>query len=222
MKIKTFTDMLDATAVQFNMEREEVQKLVDFTIEYQPKAIGLLPEYWEWVMDEYKASGNTFTKIIGTCGFPTGLESTEQKLVDIDEGLKLGAREIDITNNISFVKDGAYDKMAKELKTLVEHSAGCTTKVIVETPKLTPEEIVNVTKVVAESGADMIKTATGHYGVTMMEHVQTIYSVYKDQYPIKAAGGIRDLATIEAMMEYNVVRFGIGIRAIDAIMKECE
>ena len=177
-------------------------------------------EFEELAARMIKEAGNDVSLKIGPVGFPYGTNTTEEKLAEIKKGLENGAGEFDFTNNIEFIKKGDWDAMLKELKTLVKAAGDITTKVIVETPKLTDEEIVKAAQIVLESGATFIKTGTGHFGATTLHHVQLINETVGGKLKIKAASGIRDLKTVEEMMANGVTRFGIGISGIRGIIEE--
>ncbi|MBR3227465.1 MAG: deoxyribose-phosphate aldolase [Erysipelotrichaceae bacterium] len=221
MNIQEFAKMVDATAVQFNMDRQEIVDLMNLVNKYQFKAYAVMPEYDELATQMAKEAGNTVSLKIGPVGFPYGTPSTEEKLAEIRKGLANGAGEFDFTNNIEFIKKGDYEAMLKELKQLVTAAGpGMTTKVIIETPQLTDEEIVKAAQTVLESGATFVKTGTGHFGATTLHHVQLINEAVGGKIKIKAASGIRDLKTVEEMMKFGVTRFGIGIRGIKGIVEE--
>ncbi len=224
MKKSEFAKMVDATAVQYNMEEKVVRELLEIANEYEFKAVAVMHEFWPMAKEMLAEANNTETAFVGGAGFPDGTCSTEEKLEEIKKGLAFGAREFDFSNNINFIKEGKYDLMLEELKTLVSATEGCLTKVILETPKLTDEEIRRASEVVIESGADFIKTATGHNGPTTIEHVKVIADAIKGkgEIQIKAAGGVRDLETVEEMVALGVTRFGIGIKTLKSILAECE
>ena len=52
-------------------------------------------------------------------GFPLGYSTTEAKVEEVKKALEDGASEIDMVVNISDVKNGAYDKVEKEIKTCI-------------------------------------------------------------------------------------------------------
>ncbi len=220
MNIEEFAQIVDATAVQFNMDEQEIIDLMNLVNKYKFKAYAVMPEFDELAARMIKEAGNDVSLKIGPVGFPYGTNSTEEKLADIRKGQELGCGEFDFTNNIEFIKKGDWDAMLKELKTLVKAAGDITTKVIVETPKLTDEEIVKAAQIVLESGATFIKTGTGHFGATTLHHVQLINETVGGKLKIKAASGIRDLKTVEEMMANGVTRFGIGIRGIKGIIEE--
>ena len=221
MNIEEFAQIVDATAVQFNMDEQEIIDLMDLVNKYRFKAYAVMPEFEELAARMIKEAGNDVSLKIGPVGFPYGTNPTEEKLAEIKKGLENGAGEFDFTNNIEFIKKGDYEAMLKELKQLVTAAGpNMTTKVIVETPQLTDEEIVKAAEVVLESGATFIKTGTGHFGATTLHHVQLINETVGGRLKIKAASGIRDLKTVEEMMANGVTRFGIGIRGIKGIIEE--
>ena len=220
MNIEEFAQIVDATAVQFNMDEQEIIDLMNLVNKYRFKAYAVMPEFEELAARMIKEAGNDVSLKIGPVGFPYGTNTTEEKLAEIKKGLENGAGEFDFTNNIKFIKKGDWDAMLKELKTLVKAAGDITTKVIVETPKLTDEEIVKAAQIVLESGATFIKTGTGHFGATTLHHVQLINETVGGKLKIKAASGIRDLKTVEEMMANGVTRFGIGIRGIRGIIEE--
>ena len=97
----------------------------------------------------------------------------------------------------------------------MDRPARITFKVIIEAPLLTADEIDRAANLVVEAGADWVKTGTGWTtGGTTMEHLKIIRGVLSrraSSVGLKAAGGIRDLATLLAMREeYGVGRFGVG------------
>ncbi|MBR3227103.1 MAG: deoxyribose-phosphate aldolase [Erysipelotrichaceae bacterium] len=223
MNITEFAGMVEATAVQYNMAEEEIIELMDLVNRYRFKAYAVMPEYEELAERLLKEAGNDVTVKLCGIDFPDGTSPTEEKIARIKHYLKKGVGEIDIFNNIDFVKSGNYEAMADELRQLVAAAGeGMVTKVIIETPKLSDEEIVMAARTVMESGVSFVKTASGYYGPTTLHHVELINETLKGRIGIKAAGGIRDLETIEKMMANGVTRFGIGIRGIKGIIKELE
>jgi deoxyribose-phosphate aldolase len=60
-----------------------------------------------------------------------------------------------------------------------------------------------------EEGADFVKTSTGLApGGATVEDIRLMRSVVGEKVGVKAAGGIRDLATALAMIEAGATRLG--------------
>ena len=94
-------------------------------------------------------------------GFPLGYQTTKAKCAETEEALASGALEIDTVIPIGAVKDENYKLIFDELVALKKISGTHTLKVIIETCLLTDPEKRMLTKLIAESGADFIKTSTG-------------------------------------------------------------
>ena len=82
-------------------------------------------------------------------------------------------------------------------------------------------EICKAAEIAVQSGADFVKTGTG-WGPkpTTVEHIRIIRNTIGDSAQIKAAGGIRDLNTMLAMIDAGCARFGIGINSAVNILRE--
>ena len=73
-----------------------------------------------------------------------------------------------------------------------------------------------------EGGAQYVKTSIGGGHVTTIHQVEIVSRVNRGRIGIKASGGIRDLATVDAMLEFGVNRFGVGLNAAFEIMRAAD
>ena len=142
-------------------------------------------------------------------GFPLGYSVTEAKVAETKQAVKDGAHEIDMVINISDVKNGMYDKVEKEIRTLKEACEGHILKVIIETCYLTKEEKIAMCKAVTNAGADYIKTSTGFgTGGAAIEDIRLFKEHIGEGVKIKAAGGISTLEDLEAFVAEGCDRIG--------------
>lgn len=82
-------------------------------------------------------------------------------------------------------------------------------KVIIETAYLSETEIIRASRIVAESGADFIKTSTGFAGRGASEEdIRIMRANLPENVGIKASGGIKDAATAIALIEAGADRIG--------------
>lgn len=147
--------------------------------------------------------------IVSTAGFPTGGGSVKAKVYEAIVAGEQGAREIDYMINLAYLKDRRNKEMTNEIRNIVRNTKGlCEVKIIIEAPVLTEEEIARVSNVCVEEGAAFIKTATGFNGETTPEMVKKIRKLVGDKIKIKAAGGIRDLEAVEAMLRAGADTIG--------------
>jgi deoxyribose-phosphate aldolase len=120
--------------------------------------------FWVPVVAEVLQGSGTRT---GTAiSFPYGCTSTAMKFAEIDEGIELGARAVDMVLNIGALRDGNYTLVETELAGLVERcrAVGAYSKLIYEVCFLTDDEIVTLTHLCSDAGIDYVKTATGSEG----------------------------------------------------------
>lgn len=152
-------------------------------------------------------------------GFPHGACTTTVKIVEAMEAMKNGAEELDILVNLGMVKSSKPDLVEIDIKNVITMTKGVVHKVIIESGALTPQEIADLCRIAVRSGAEFIKTSTGYgpRGATV-DDVRAIRAAVGSTCRIKASGGIRDLATLKAMVAAGAER--IGTSAGPAIMEE--
>ena len=122
--------------------------------------------------------------------------------------------------NIGWVKDGKYDEVEEEIRTLKGCCGDKILKVIIETCLLTEEEKIKMCEVVTRSGADFIKTSTGFSkaGATF-DDVALFRAHVGKNVKIKAAGGISSIEDAEKFLELGAERLGTS-RMIKLVKQE--
>ena len=145
-------------------------------------------------------------------GFPLGASAAAVKVFETKEAISSGADEVDLVIPIGALRSGALDEVSRELSAVREASAGKVLKVIVETCLLNGEQKRTVCRLVAESGADYIKTSTGFStgGATAEDISLFAREIACRRYPlkIKASGGIRTRADMERFLALGADRLG--------------
>jgi deoxyribose-phosphate aldolase len=161
----------------------------------------------------------TLVKVCSVVGFPHGAHTTTVKIVEAMEAMKNGASELDIVINLGMMKSGRFDAVEIDVKNVIAMTPQKVHKVIIETGSLTPDEIARASRIAVRAGAEFIKTSTGYgpRGATV-DDVLLIRREIGSSCRIKASGGIKDLATVMAMIEAGAER--IGTSAGPAIMEE--
>lgn len=206
--------LMDVSAVQANSTRSEVAMCAELAAKYRCKAVFCLSCFTAFLSDERKRLGGNFL-LGGTVGYPSGQMTTAMKAAEANLLVRSGVEEVDMMMNIGFLKSGMDAAVLDDIRAVKETVAPLPLKVIIEAPLLTTDEIDRAANLVVEAGADWVKTGTGWTtGGTTMEHLKIIRGVLSrraSSVGLKAAGGIRDLATLLAMREeYGVGRFGVG------------
>ncbi|TMC99877.1 MAG: deoxyribose-phosphate aldolase [Chloroflexi bacterium] len=149
---------------------------------------------------------------VGTViGFPHGGSTTEAKVFEAEQALRAGASELDMVINIGALKSGRDAYVTDEIAAVVgvAHRAGALVKVIMENAYLDDDQKVRGCKLAEAAGADFVKTSTGFAptGATHEDLVLMRRSV-SPHIGVKAAGGVRTLDGLLAVMELGVTRIG--------------
>ena len=123
-------------------------------------------------------------------------------------GQSMGADELDMVINEGLFKMKDYNKVKEEIDKICDVSS-LPVKVIVETSKLSSEEIIEACKIVGESKAKFIKTSTGFIGDgAKLEDVKLMKKYLSNDKQIKASGGIRDKETMIKFIQAGATRIG--------------
>jgi deoxyribose-phosphate aldolase len=144
-------------------------------------------------------------------GFPHGSSTTETKVFEARGALQDGARELDMVINIGRLRGGEHAYVAADIRAIVEvaATADVLVKVIFENAYLTDAEKVRACHLTEEAGADFVKTSTGFAAAgATMEDLMLMRRSVGPAMQVKAAGGVRTLDTMLAMVAIGVSRFG--------------
>jgi len=162
-----------------------------------------------WVSLAAKMLANTDVAICTVIGFPLGANTTNVKAYETSDAIANGATEIDMVINIGALKDKNDAFVQEDIAAVVTSAAGHLVKVILETALLTDEEIVRASKLAMAAGANFVKTSTGFSsGGATVEAVRLMKETVGDAGEVKASGGVRSRADLEAMIAAGATRIG--------------
>lgn len=196
---------VDHTQLKAYATWEDIVRLCDEAVEFQTASVCVPPAYIRKIHETYGDKVNICTVV----GFPLGYSVTEAKAAEVEQALKDGCNEIDMVVNISDVKNGLFDKVEEEIRTLKGICGSHILKVIIETCYLTEEEKIAMCKAVTNAGADYIKTSTG-FGTdgATPEDVELFKKHIGPNVKIKAAGGVSTLEDLEMFLKLGCERIG--------------
>ena len=146
-----------------------------------------------------------------TIGFPHGNHTTETKVFEAKQALADGAVELDMVLKIGALKSGRDQDVEDDIRAVVEvaHAAGAIVKVIFENAYLTDDEKIRACRLTEAAGGDFVKTSTGFApsGATH-EDLRLMRANTSPHVQVKAAGGVRTLDALIAVMQLGVTRCG--------------
>ena len=205
MEIKDILEKCDHTLLRVDCTAEEIRALCDQGIKYHCASVCIPPCH---VAGAKRYVGDRL-KICTVIGFPNGYSTSAAKAFEAADAVKNGADEIDMVINLSMVKDGCWDDVAKDIAAVRKATEGKLLKVIIECCLLTEEEKIRLCQIVGESGAEYIKTSTGFStGGATREDVALMRANSPACVKVKAAGGISSLEDAEDFIALGAERLG--------------
>ena len=162
-----------------------------------------------YVRDVVRAIAEHDVQVAVVVGFPLGSAEADSTRYETEVAIDQGAGEIDMVMNVGRFKDSEHDYVVREIRDVVEAADDRVVKVILETCLLSNDEIMKACKLVVQAQAHFVKTSTGFgsAGATL-EHIKLMRETVGQFAGVKAAGGIRDTASAEAMIAAGATRLG--------------
>ena len=205
MEIKDILEKCDHTLLRVDCTSDEIRRLCDQAIKYHCASVCIpachIPGAKRYVGDALK--------LCTVIGFPNGYSTSAVKAFEAKNAIENGADEIDMVINVSMVKDGNWEDVAKDIAAVREATRGKILKVIIECCLLTDEEKVKLCRIVSDCGADFIKTSTGFStGGATREDVALMRANCPERVKVKAAGGISSLQDAEDFINLGAERLG--------------
>ena len=158
----------------------------------------------------------TSTKAICVVGFPLGSTLPEAIATEAKQAIADGAAELDMVINVGLLMDKEYNRVFEQVRTVVQASS-VPVKVILETCKLSDEEVVLASLIAACAGAAFVKTSTGfstdkrddqpHTGATT-GRIRLMRLAVGDNIGVKASGGIKTAGDATALLQNGADRLG--------------
>lgn len=205
MEIKEILAKCDHTLLAQTATPDDIRRICDEGIEFGTASVCIPPCYVDLAA---RYSGGRIP-ICTVIGFPNGNMTTAAKCFETRDAVENGASEIDMVINIGMLRAGRVDYVRDEIAAVRAECRGRVLKVIIETCLLTDEEKKLMCSVVAQGGADYIKTSTGFSkGGATKEDIRLFAENVPAGLKIKAAGGISTLADAEEFIKLGASRLG--------------
>lgn len=202
---------IDHTLLSPDATEEQVETVIKQAIDNNFHTVMINPY---WVAKTHKALEGTDVVTATVIGFPLGATTTAAKVFETEQAIKDGVDEVDMVMNIGEMKGGNFTKVEDDIKAIVKvgHDANKVVKVIIETALLTDDEITKASKIVADAGADFVKTSTGFSTRGAAVHDVELMSaaVAGTDTQVKASGGIHSAEEAEAMINAGATRLGVS------------
>lgn len=210
--------LIDHTILKPEAVRDEIRRVCAEALQFEFASVCVNPFWAKLVAAELRGSP---VKVCTVAGFPFGATQTTAKVAETMGALRDGAEEIDMVINIGALRGGERDVVKSDVQgvVLASHGNGAIVKVIIETALLDEAQKVLACSLAQDAGADFVKTSTGfsRAGATTGD-VALMRRTVGAAMGVKASGGIRTLADLQAMVAAGASR--VGASASVRIMQE--
>jgi deoxyribose-phosphate aldolase len=211
--------MIDISGVRADVTLEEIDMIVKASIENNFICAFAMPCFTSILVEKLSDYKDIF--VGGVVGFPSGADTTSIKVAQAKEMLAVGVDELDMVINVGAMKSQKYSLVHDDIKAIVETGNGKPVKSILEICYLSDYEIAKASEIAVDAGVTYVKTGTGWGNKpTTVETIKIIKNAIGDSAFIKAAGGVRDLKTINKMIKEGCTRFGLGLYTALNIVEE--
>jgi len=200
--------LIDHTLLKPDATRAEVETLCREAAEFRFATVCVNPVWVALAASRLRGSG------VGVCsvvGFPLGATTADVKQYETRRAIFDGATEIDMVINLGALKSGDLRTVERDIDSVVEpcRHCGVISKVIIEAALLSDEEKTTACTLSKAAGADFVKTSTGFGpGGATPADVALMRRVVGAEMGVKAAGGVRDLEGLHAMVAAGATRVG--------------
>ncbi len=216
MNTQEILQKVDHTYLKPEATFADIKKLCDEAKEFATASICINTCYVKEAVEYLQGA----VPVCAVIGFPLGAMSTASKAFETKQALADGAQEIDMVINIGKLKSGDFDYVLEDIKAVKAVMGDKILKVIIEACLLTDEEKAKMCHIVAESGAEYIKTSTGFStGGATFADIELFYKEIGGKIKIKAAGGIKTVDDMIKFIQLGADRLGTS-SAIKIIQNE--
>ena len=143
-------------------------------------------------------------------GFPLGMSDGDVKRYEAEVAVDFGAQEIELVLNLGDLKSGNHKTVLRELCDVIEAVDERPVCAVLETRALTRAEIANACALISDSGAQAVSTGTDFWPDTRVsaDDVRALREALGPKFIVKAAGNLRDLQSVLALIEAGATRIG--------------
>ena len=208
--------MIDHTLLKPDATRADIEKLCREAAEFRFATVCVNPA---WVAHAARVLRGSGVGVCSVVGFPLGATTADVKNYETRRAIFDGAAEIDMVINVGALKSGDLRTVERDIEGVVDpcRQCGVGSKVIIEAALLTDQEKIAACTLAKAAGADFVKTSTGFGpGGATVADVALMRRVVGSEMGVKAAGGVRDLEGLKAMVAAGATRVGAsaGVRIV--------
>lgn len=181
---------------------------IDLAIRYDVASVCLMPHYVRRCAERLQGTTIRTSTVIG---FPHGGHVAAVKRYEARQAIQDGCEELDLVVNVSRVLSEDWQAVRDDVAGVIQeaHAARAKVKLIFENCYLRETHKQRLCELSTELQVDWVKTSTG-FGTSgaTVEDITLMRRLVPATIGVKASGGIRDFATMRAMLDAGANRIG--------------
>jgi deoxyribose-phosphate aldolase len=212
--------IIDHSLMKPDATRQQVDALCQEAARYRFASVMVNPV---WAPVAVAALAGTGIHVGAALGFPFGVSLVSTLRHEADALIRLGVTELGMVLPIGLLKSGSHQAVEHTIRAAVQvaHDHGAILKVNLETCLLTMQEKLRASEIAIQAGTDFINTASGFAsGGATPADVALMRGVAGARCGVKAAGRIRSVSQVRALLEAGANRIGSSTSV--AILREMD
>ena len=214
MRAEDLTKTLDLMVLASSTTVADIERACSDARDHHFAALCTLPEYVPLVAELLRGCD---VKTCAVIDYPSGSGTTAARTRAADRAVAEGADELDVVMNYTGMLTGDFRGVRDDLLRVVRAVRGraandargdVLVKVIIEAPLMDDKLKRLACKIVDDVGADFAKTCTGSGTHATVHDVELMRDALPEGVGVKAAGGVRTLEAVQAMIGAGAARVG--------------
>ena len=149
--------LIDLSCVKASHAESEIVEMAGIARKHKVCAVFALPAHTALLKELMTGSP---VKVGGAVGFPSGSVTTETKLSEVEQFMRLGVDEIDMVVNITWLRSGEHAKALHDARAVVRAAGRVPVKLILEVTCLDEAQIREGCGLGLEAGVEFLKSGT--------------------------------------------------------------
>ena len=214
---RELASIIDHTCLRPDASPDEIDRLCDEALAFGFRTVCVQPCFVARAAARLAGSSVGIASVIA---FPHGAAATDTKVFEVGRALADGATELDVVANLGWIRAGgsAGARLTAETDAVVKAAgAGVAVKVILETALFSEAQNEAAARAVMAAAPAFLKTSTGFGpGGATAADVALMRRVVGPDMGVKAAGGVKDLKSAQAMLDAGADRIGasVGVKIV--------
>ena len=207
-RYEDIAEMIEHSAVRPDLTEEQVRIACEIARSYRIACVIVRPSDVDLAVRWMEGSGIPVGSLVS---YPHGAETTSTKIAAVKDLLRRGVREIDTVINIGKMLSRQFTYVEMELTQMAQacHEQSATLKAAFENGYLPQDLKVIACRIAKRASLDFACTSTPEGPAPYsLEDVALMKRLLADRVRIKASGGVRTLAQVQALRALGVARVG--------------